>query len=1129
MTPRSGKTSTSVFARMQAALAALAKAGVKPGAGLLEAASLMDLNLPDANPPAIPFDEALANWREALADLRGEHQSSQVSRGSMYLSRVSNLMYSADDGTITCDCQGSQHKPYSISFSIEPTSSGEAYLDAICSCPYSGSYDLCKHTYAATLILQREFIKGAQSPLVKSILGEAEPDWRTALMKLDQFLAKPRQGSGSGVLAPVKSQSRLVWRVVTSSTPNHYTPAIKVEPVEQTPSGKKNGGWNKGRVIGWDRLNQRSDLALSSADLDVIRSARLSSYQREPEREQWVKILDAIVGHPLVFHGVNPITVRRGEIGLSIQDVDGAWQLAPSLDGQSIKEFSFAVCYDGKNFAAIEYSKYELILATAGPELAALTMSLMRSPTSIPVEAQAEFLKRLPALEALLPITLPDSLKGELIDADMQLALRIHPTDPTGARIELRVTPAPDGAAFVPGQGPVEVASKRGEQRVRVERDLDGERLRATTLASELFFKRFSSPEPFAWQIDHDDDVLDLLDSLRARPENDPLVVWPEDAKVRRMTVLGEIAPSAMKVEIKDQNDWFGLSGTVELGGQKFPLATLLAALREGQRYVSLGQGQFASISQQFRDRLASVADMLHSNRGKLEFNATAAPVIAELFDDEMTLKSSKKWKTALQRLNRATDLDPQVPTTLTADLRDYQVDGFKWLRKLAEWGVGGILADDMGLGKTVQALAVLLDRREVGPILVVAPVSVGFNWVRETNRFAPTLNPILYRDTDRSEFLKTLGPGDMLITSYYLMQQHAEELSVVKWGTLVLDEAQNIKNSQTKTAQVVRTLDADWRLALTGTPCENHLGDLWSVFRGVSPGLFGSWERFRDVFAEPIEKGKITERKQALSRVLRPFVLRRTKSQVLTELPPRTEVQLTAELSDAERRRYEDARLWAVTQLSGLAEDSGKDQRFQVLAALTKLRQLACHPRLVDKTWDKSSAKLDLFLETIDELREGKHRALVFSQFTSHLALIKEALDERKVTYQYLDGKTPAKQRQERVDAFQRGEGEFFLISLKAGGTGLNLTGADYVIHLDPWWNPAVEDQATDRAHRIGQTRPVTVYRLVAKDTIEEQILKLHGAKRDLVAGVLEGTDQAAKLSTHELIDLIKLGGRQT
>jgi SNF2 family DNA or RNA helicase len=432
-----------------------------------------------------------------------------------------------------------------------------------------------------------------------------------------------------------------------------------------------------------------------------------------------------------------------------------------------------------------------------------------------------------------------------------------------------------------------------------------------------------------------------------------------------------------------------------------------------------------------------------------------------------------------------------------------------------------------MGLGKTVQAIAVLLDRREVGPTLIVAPVSVGFNWMREIERFAPTLNPILYRDTDRSDFLKTLKAGDLLITSYHLLQQHVTELSGVQWGTLVLDEAQAIKNSQTKTSQAVREIQADWRLALTGTPAENHLGDLWSLFRGISPGILGSWERFREVFADPIEKTKDVARKQALSRVIRPFILRRTKSEVLTELPARTEIQLTAELSKEERRLYEDARMWAVTNLTNLVIESDKDQRFQVLAALTKLRQLACHPRLVDKSWELSSAKLDLFLETIDELREGRHRALVFSQFTQHLALVREALDKRKIQYQYLDGSTTVKKRQAAVDAFQKGEGELFLISLKAGGTGLNLTGADYVVHLDPWWNPAVEDQATDRAHRIGQKRPVTVYRLVAKDTIEEQILKLHADKRGLVAGILEGTDAAAKLSTTELVDLIKLGGQ--
>jgi SNF2 family DNA or RNA helicase len=344
-----------------------------------------------------------------------------------------------------------------------------------------------------------------------------------------------------------------------------------------------------------------------------------------------------------------------------------------------------------------------------------------------------------------------------------------------------------------------------------------------------------------------------------------------------------------------------------------------------------------------------------------------------------------------------------------------------------------------------------------------------------------------------------------------------------------VLDEAQKIKNAVTKSAQAVRQIEARWRLALTGTPLENHLGELWSIFRSVCPGLLGSWERFRERFAEPIERQKDPHRRRALSRLIRPFILRRTKSEVLEELPQRTEMIRTAEMTKAERQRYEAARLAALADLTGIGDDDGgkragnKDRRFEVLAALTRLRQLACHPKLVDDEWPGGSAKLELFMEIVEELRESGHRALVFSQFVQHLSLIRGALDAAGITYQYLDGQTPPKERERRVDAFQRGEGELFLISLKAGGTGLNLTAADYVIHMDPWWNPAVEDQATDRAHRIGQTRPVTVYRLVAKDTIEEQILALHASKRTLVADLLAGTDQAGKLSTVELVALIR------
>ncbi len=362
------------------------------------------------------------------------------------------------------------------------------------------------------------------------------------------------------------------------------------------------------------------------------------------------------------------------------------------------------------------------------------------------------------------------------------------------------------------------------------------------------------------------------------------------------------------------------------------------------------------------------------------------------------------------------------------------------------------------------------------------------------------------------------------MVTSYQLLQRDAERFHSRTWGTLVLDESQYIKNFVTKTNQTVRGISADWCLAISGTPLENHLGELWSLMRIISPGLLGSWERFRKRFAEPIERDRDQERLDALSRLVRPFILRRTKAEVLTELPPRTEVVRSVELSPAERKRYDAARVAALADLTSTKEnDNEQKKRIRVLSWLMRLRQLACHVRLVDSKWTKSSAKLEQFLEVIEELRENKHRALVFSQFVQHLALVREALDEAGISYQYLDGATTQHKRQEAVDAFQRGEGDLFLISLKAGGTGINLTAADYVLHLDPWWNPAVEDQATDRAHRIGQTQAVTVYRFVTRDTIEEQILSLHESKRELMTNLLEGTDSAGKLSTEELVNLIR------
>ncbi|HEY0993879.1 MAG TPA: DEAD/DEAH box helicase, partial [Kofleriaceae bacterium] len=397
-------------------------------------------------------------------------------------------------------------------------------------------------------------------------------------------------------------------------------------------------------------------------------------------------------------------------------------------------------------------------------------------------------------------------------------------------------------------------------------------------------------------------------------------------------------------------------------------------------------------------------------------------------------------------------------------------------------------------------------------------------NWVHELERFAPTLTPVLYGEqADRARVLARLRKKDVVIASYGLLVRDADELAKTPFATLVLDEAQALKNANTHRARAARKLDAQFRIALSGTPFENHLGELWSLFAIVFPGLLGSWEQFRERFAGPIERGKDADARAALSRVLRPFLLRRTKQEVARELPSRTEIAVPVVLSKDEWELYEDARLAAIAEIDRQGKKVREEQRrFQILAALTRLRLLASHPRLYDGRSEVASSKLRRLLELLDELRSEGHRALVFSQFTSHLALVAGELDRAGYTSLYLDGATPAAERARRIARFQAGEADVFLLSLKAGGTGINLTAADYVIHLDPWWNPAVEDQATDRAHRIGQTRPVTVYRLIARGTIEEQIVAMHGDKRALVAGVLDGTDVAARLTTKDLLALL-------
>ena len=465
------------------------------------------------------------------------------------------------------------------------------------------------------------------------------------------------------------------------------------------------------------------------------------------------------------------------------------------------------------------------------------------------------------------------------------------------------------------------------------------------------------------------------------------------------------------------------------------------------------------------------------------------------------------------------------TPAGLRATLRPYQEDGINWLQFLREYGLAGILADDMGLGKTVQALAHLVIEKESGrmdrPSLVVAPTSLMTNWRQEAEKFAPGLRVLVLHGLERKQHFENIANYDLVVTSYPLLPRDQEVLLKQEFHCVILDEAQFIKNPRTIYAQVACKLKARHHVCLTGTPMENHLGELWSLFHFLLPGFLGDEIRFNSLFRRPIEKGRNDERRVILAKRVAPFILRRRKEQVLQDLPPKTEIVQNVELTGAQRDLYESVRLAMHERVRAEVENKGMSRaHIIILDALLKLRQICCHPQLLSLPSAKrvnESAKLDLLMDQLPEMLEEGRKILLFSQFTSMLAIIETALKRVEIPYVILTGQT--QDRATPVEQFQRGDVSLFLISLKAGGTGLNLTAADTVIHYDPWWNPAVENQATDRAHRIGQDKHVFVYKLMTVGTVEEKIAAMQARKRELVEGLLdEEKRENVKLTAEDL-----------
>ena len=588
--------------------------------------------------------------------------------------------------------------------------------------------------------------------------------------------------------------------------------------------------------------------------------------------------------------------------------------------------------------------------------------------------------------------------------------------------------------------------------------------------------------------------------------------------------------------------DWLSLRLNFESEGVAVTQEELARCLAEGRKFVRLADGTFARLDPaKVREVLQRQAEILATGGGNgARLPLSQAGRIEDLLAQVGRTAVSGDARELFKKLKDIDEIKgARKPRNLKAQLRPYQEQGFHWLWFLHEIGSGGVLADDMGLGKTVQTLALLLavkaeDAKQEGKrkpfkVLIVAPTSVVTNWLREMDRFAPSLRHELWHGAERKERQDEFEDAEVVVTSYALLRRDEELLKAIDWRYVILDEAQQIKNPFSATARAAKRLKADRRLALTGTPIENRLSEIWSIFDFVSPGLLGPLDKFEERYSRPIDGGD-RHAAERLRATIHAFILRRTKSEVAKDLPEKIETDQFCELTGEQAALYAAVLKEVRAQVMGEVERQGLGRsHIQILAGLTRLRQAACDPRLLGlprEFGDEDSGKLVAMRELVQTCLAGGHKVLLFSQFVSMLQLIKRALDEDGVEYEYLDGST--KDRPAVVDHFQADDGPpVFLVSLKAGGQGINLTAADYILHLDPWWNPAVEDQATDRAHRIGQTKVVTTYRLVAKGTIEEKILELSEKKRELVGAVLsEDIGGAKKLTKGDLEELFRYDG---
>ncbi|HVI47243.1 MAG TPA: DEAD/DEAH box helicase [Chitinophaga sp.] len=942
----------------------------------------------------------------------------------------------------------------------------------------------------------REAEKIIADPPVASMMQQM-PEWERLLNTLLGADANLKKGKYIPSL-------RLVYLIDF----DHY----RIQPVLQTSLA--GGGWSNGRAVALKKLKEGKAEAMVEQDLRIGATIQKTHYFNHDGASYTFddRVWEEIAGHPYLFAADDPT--------VPVEIMKGAPELIVNQAGRGYTFSTNITDYSNETIFMRE-TPVRLKVIKLTTQQRRVLQTLSQIPV-VPPDGKEKLMQVLRTIGA--HITIHSDLSGSSISLQKRVG---------DSRIVVQLLPLGDGlkAAFFvkpftsdppyckPGEGAQHIIGISNGERWQAVRDLERERNNMTTLQNLVLQLVPQELADDAIIFEDPLDALELLEIIRANVDI-ARAEWPEGERIK---VRGEAGFQQLKLGVREKGHWFSCNGELAVDELLvLSLKELLDTERMVQkRFVALGNGEFIALEAGLRKRLQELSSIAFKDQQVL-IPRFAAPVLDEWLEQAGSASTDAGWKTFIQQRVTALNLQAPVPITLQTTLRPYQEEGFRWMTHLAAWGAGACLADDMGLGKTIQAITMLLYRAKDGPALVVCPASVLPNWVGELTRFAPSLNIVYLQQGRRAGTLKTVGPFDVVLTTYGLLQSESALLSAVQWTTAVLDEAHTIKNYQTKTSKAAMSLQAAFRLMLTGTPIQNHMGEIWNLFNFLNPGLLGSLQHFNEQFVFPSVRYPDSTVKQHLKKLLAPFILRRTKTAVLDELPPKTEIMKLVTQSAEESAFYEALRRKAIENIHAYEGSGLGQQRMRAMTELSRLRMAACHPKMVDTESQIGSSKLEVFMEIVQELISNSHRALVFSQFVRHLDLVRETLDGIGINYLYLDGSTSLARRETLVKDFQGGKGDLFLISLKAGGLGLNLTAADYVIHMDPWWNPAIEEQASDRAYRIGQSRPVTIYRLIARQTIEEKIIDLHHNKRDLADRLLEGTDQSAKLSAQELMELI-------